>query len=139
MLASVRQLCAGELICVVGCGGDRDPGKRGLMAQAASDQADVVWLTSDNPRSEDPESIIAQMRAGLGEAAAYECVDRLEAIGRAIAGARADDIVVIAGKGHEDYQEVAGERLPFSDVEAAAAALEYWSDPAGDQRLGGSA
>ncbi|MEW6694370.1 UDP-N-acetylmuramoyl-L-alanyl-D-glutamate--2,6-diaminopimelate ligase [Tepidimonas thermarum] len=126
-LQALRPLAArrgGRLWCVLGCGGDRDPGKRPLMAAAAEQGADRVVLTSDNPRSEDPRHILAQMQAGLRDpAAAWVEPDRAQAIARAIAAAQACDIVLLAGKGHEDYQEIAGVRRPFSDLEQARAAL----------------
>lgn len=116
VLAALRPATAGRLICVFGCGGDRDPGKRPLMAAAAERHADELWLTSDNPRSEDPLAIIADMRSGLsGARRVRECADRREAIAAAVADAGPGDTVVIAGKGHEDYQEVNGRRTPFSD------------------------
>jgi UDP-N-acetylmuramoyl-L-alanyl-D-glutamate--2,6-diaminopimelate ligase len=116
VLASLRPATRGRLICVFGCGGDRDTGKRPLMAAAAERHADELWLTSDNPRSEDPLTIIDAMRGGLsGRVATHVCPDRREAIARALAAADTDDLVLVAGKGHEDYQEVAGERRRFSD------------------------
>jgi UDP-N-acetylmuramoyl-L-alanyl-D-glutamate--2,6-diaminopimelate ligase len=118
MLEALRPHVTGRLVCVFGCGGDRDPGKRPLMAHAAEQHADVVWLTSDNPRSEDPEVILQEMRAGLSDATeVHVCVDRRQAIELAIGQADAADLVVVAGKGHEDYQEIAGRRLAFSDRE----------------------
>lgn len=113
-LSALRENCAGRLICVVGCGGDRDPGKRPQMAGAASRLADEVWLTSDNPRSEDPETILADMQPGLVSVAHME-PDRAAAIRGAITAATPRDVVLIAGKGHEDYQEIKGKRLPFDD------------------------
>jgi len=116
VLATLRPRTPGRLICVFGCGGDRDAGKRPLMAAAAEQIADVLWLTSDNPRSESASAIIADMRAGLtGRACAHEEPDRRAAIAGALDRASPDDLVVVAGKGHEDYQEVAGVRRPFSD------------------------
>ncbi|MEW5887508.1 MAG: UDP-N-acetylmuramoyl-L-alanyl-D-glutamate--2,6-diaminopimelate ligase [Pseudomonadota bacterium] len=112
----------GRLICVFGCGGERDPGKRPLMGEVAVDHADKVIITSDNPRGEDPERILDDVARGTGARAA-RIVDRAEAIRRAIQEADARDVVLIAGKGHEAYQEIAGRRLPFSDLEQAAAAL----------------
>jgi UDP-N-acetylmuramoyl-L-alanyl-D-glutamate--2,6-diaminopimelate ligase len=118
MLEALRPHVTGRLVCVFGCGGDRDPGKRPLMAHAAEQHADVVWLTSDNPRSEDPEVILQEMRAGLSDATeVHVCVDRRQAIELAIGQADAADLIVVAGKGHEDYQEIAGRRLAFSDRE----------------------
>ena len=117
-LGALASHCRGRLICVVGCGGNRDQGKRPQMARAAVSGADAVWLTSDNPRWEDPEAIIGQMRAGLDDAAAVrEEVDRGAAIAGAIAEAEPRDLVVIAGKGHETCQEIRGCRRPFSDRE----------------------
>jgi UDP-N-acetylmuramoyl-L-alanyl-D-glutamate--2,6-diaminopimelate ligase len=113
---------SGRLICVFGCGGDRDPGKRPLMGAVAARVADRVMLTSDNPRGELPAAIIADIAAGAGAAALIE-EDRAEAIRSTVAAAQAEDVVLIAGKGHESYQEVAGVRLPFSDVEHAKRAL----------------
>ncbi|HRO35118.1 UDP-N-acetylmuramoyl-L-alanyl-D-glutamate--2,6-diaminopimelate ligase [Thauera sp.] len=115
----------GHLACVFGCGGDRDPGKRPLMGEIASAIADRVVITSDNPRSEDPLRIIEAIAAGAGPTA--ECIaDRAQAIARAVGEAQADDVVLIAGKGHEPYQEILGERLPFSDLEQAKRALAAW-------------
>lgn len=114
----------GRLLGVVGCGGDRDATKRPLMAAVAEREADGVCLTSDNPRSEDPLTILRQMVAGLRDAAAVRVEpDRARAIADVVAGAAAHDVVLIAGKGHEDYQEIQGQKLPFSDVGQAAAAL----------------
>ncbi len=102
--------------CVFGCGGDRDPGKRPLMGRIAEAGADVVIVTDDNPRTEDSAAIIAQILAGMHDAAAAQVVpDRAEAIRQAIAEADAGDVVVVAGKGHEDYQVVGTETRAFSD------------------------
>jgi len=118
VLKALRQHSTGELVCVMGCGGDRDKGKRPLMAAVADELADVLWLTSDNPRSEDPELILDAMRGGLaGQSCVYECVDRADAIRRAVACANEGDVILVAGKGHEDYQEFATGRVPFSDVQ----------------------
>jgi UDP-N-acetylmuramyl-tripeptide synthetase len=126
-LRPLAQARGGSLTCVLGCGGDRDTHKRPLMAAAAEQHADRIVLTSDNPRSENPQHIVAQMRAGLSPAASVEeCLDRAHAIAHAVAHAHAHDVVLIAGKGHEDYQEVAGVRHPFSDVTHAQAALQTW-------------
>lgn len=119
----------GSLCCVVGCGGNRDAGKRPLMAAAAECESDRLLLTSDNPRSEDPLQILAQMRAGLARPAAVEVEsDRAAAIARAVAGAGARDVVLLAGKGHEDYQEIAGVKRPFSDLEQGRLALQAWRE-----------
>ena len=114
-----------RLICVFGCGGDRDPGKRPLMGGVAARLADQVVVTSDNPRSEAPAAIIAQVMAGVrGKAEAIE--DRQVAIFSAVHQATAGDVVLLAGKGHETYQEIAGVRHPFDDREVARAALADW-------------
>ncbi|MBE0612653.1 MAG: UDP-N-acetylmuramoyl-L-alanyl-D-glutamate--2,6-diaminopimelate ligase [Burkholderiales bacterium] len=131
-LSGLRPLAAsGRLICVFGCGGDRDRGKRALMGSIAARGADRVLLTSDNPRGEDPIGIITDILEGvLAEAdtgqAPLVIADRREAIAAAIAAAAAGDVVLIAGKGHEDYQELEGRRIPFSDVAVAAEALAAW-------------
>jgi UDP-N-acetylmuramoyl-L-alanyl-D-glutamate--2,6-diaminopimelate ligase len=114
----------GELICVLGCGGDRDAAKRPLMAAAAEQHAQHVVLTSDNPRSEDPQTILNHMLAGLNNAAkTIVMADRAQAIAQSVQRARAQDVVLVAGKGHEDYQEIAGVKYPFSDVQQARDAL----------------
>ncbi|HEX4331166.1 MAG TPA: UDP-N-acetylmuramoyl-L-alanyl-D-glutamate--2,6-diaminopimelate ligase [Usitatibacter sp.] len=111
-----------KLVCVFGCGGDRDPGKRPMMGASASRLADEVIVTSDNPRSEPPHAIIDQVLAGIsGPVEAIE--DRQVAIFSAVNHAQPGDVVLLAGKGHETYQEIAGVRHPFSDREVAAAAL----------------
>jgi UDP-N-acetylmuramyl-tripeptide synthetase len=120
----------GSLVCVFGCGGDRDPGKRPEMGRVAAALATKIVVTSDNPRSEDPGVIAQGVMRGLAEAGfrRYHVeLDRAKAIRSAVAGARWGDVVLIAGKGHEDYQEAGGVRTPFSDaseVEAALAAVE---------------
>ena len=127
VLASLRKICTqGRLICVFGCGGNRDKGKRPLMGRAASEGADRVIVTSDNPRHEDPMAIIDAITPGMKAGYKVE-PDRARAIFEAIGMARAADVVLIAGKGHEDFQEMAGENLPFSDVDAALRALGAWS------------
>jgi UDP-N-acetylmuramoyl-L-alanyl-D-glutamate--2,6-diaminopimelate ligase len=123
LLRAARALVEGRLIVVFGCGGDRDRGKRPLMGEIAARRADVAIVTSDNPRSEDPEAIIRDVLAGAG-GSAEAIVDRREAIGSAVEQARPGDVVVIAGKGHEQGQEFAGGRkLPFDDVAVAREAL----------------
>jgi UDP-N-acetylmuramoyl-L-alanyl-D-glutamate--2,6-diaminopimelate ligase len=127
VLATLREIVSGgRLICVFGCGGNRDKGKRPLMGQAATQGADEVWVTSDNPRNEDPRHIIDDILAGMRGKPHVE-PDRARAIFEAIGGARQGDVVLIAGKGHEDYQEIASERLPFTDVAVAKKALEAWA------------
>jgi UDP-N-acetylmuramoyl-L-alanyl-D-glutamate--2,6-diaminopimelate ligase len=136
LLRTLRPLTRGRLITVFGCGGDRDRGKRPLMAEAVARFSDRVLATSDNPRSEDPERILADVDRGLGklervsperlgqtERSYSLLADRRRAIEVAIAIARPEDTVVIAGKGHEDYQIVGRERLPFSDPQEARRAL----------------
>lgn len=124
VLEAARPLTSGRLIVLFGCGGDRDRTKRPLMAAAASQFADEVWLTSDNPRTEDPLKIIADARAGLRpKTSVKEVVDRREAIFGAIKGANSGDTVVLAGKGHEDYQIIGREKIPMDDRKIAAEAL----------------
>lgn len=130
-LAAAREHFPGRLHCVVGCGGDRDTGKRPLMAAAAERGADRVLFTSDNPRGEHPDAIIEQMRAGLDDPGAVQVeTDRRRAVALAVSQAGADDVVLVAGKGHEDYQEVAGERHPMDDRDLAREALAAWRVPA---------
>jgi UDP-N-acetylmuramoyl-L-alanyl-D-glutamate--2,6-diaminopimelate ligase len=125
VLRAARELTDGRVIVVFGAGGDRDRGKRPLMGRAARALADRVVVTSDNPRSEDPEAIIAQVLDGTGEGPDVEAiVDRREAIARAVELAGAGDVVVIAGKGHEQGQEFEdGRKMPFDDVTVAREAL----------------
>lgn len=124
VLQALRPHCRGKLFCVFGAGGDRDPGKRPQMGAAAERYADVVVLTSDNPRNEPAERIIDQIAAGLQRPRqARRLVERGAAIEAAIAAAQADDLVLIAGKGHEDYQQIGAQRLPFSDRERVRLAL----------------
>ncbi len=116
VLAGLRADCGGELWCVFGCGGDRDRGKRPLMAQAAEAHADRLLVTSDNPRFESPQQIVAEICAGLQQHRQVRVeVDRAAAIRHAIEHAAPADTILIAGKGHEDYQDIAGVRQPFSD------------------------
>lgn len=124
-LRPVAQRRGGLLWIVFGAGGDRDPGKRPLMGQAALSGADRIVLTSDNPRSEDPERIIQEVAAGMpAPASSVTCIaDRARAIEHAIGEAGRADAVLIAGKGHEQYQEAAGRRVPFSDWHCARSAL----------------
>jgi len=116
VLDAARAHARGRLICVFGCGGDRDPGKRPLMGALAESRADLVVVTDDNPRTEDSRAIIEQILAGMQQPeAAHVVSDRAEAIHFALAEADAGDVVVVAGKGHEDYQIVGREVRPFSD------------------------
>jgi len=124
-LTALRAHCAGRLICVFGCGGERDAGKRPLMGAIAERLADVAIVTGDNPRGEDGDAIVAQIVAGLRDPArAVIERDRGVAIGRALSMADAGDVVLIAGKGHETYQDGAQGRRPFDDLAVARAALE---------------
>jgi UDP-N-acetylmuramoyl-L-alanyl-D-glutamate--2,6-diaminopimelate ligase len=125
VLRTARELATGRLIVVVGAGGDRDRGKRPLMGAAAAEHADTVILTSDNPRSEDPERIIDAMAEGAGGGDhVMRITDRRAAIDHAIGLAGPGDVVLIAGKGHETYQEIAGGvKLPFDDRDVAREAL----------------
>ncbi|WP_416400657.1 UDP-N-acetylmuramoyl-L-alanyl-D-glutamate--2,6-diaminopimelate ligase [Alicycliphilus denitrificans] len=126
-LAALRPMAAqrgGRLWCVFGCGGNRDAGKRPLMGAVAQREADRVIVTSDNPRGEEPRAIIHQILLGTIAGISVRAEeDRAAAIGLAVAEAEAADVVLIAGKGHEDYQETAGRRQPFSDMAHARAAL----------------
>jgi len=120
VLEAARAHARGRLLCVFGCGGDRDPGKRPLMGAIAEAAADVVFVTDDNPRTEPSVAIIEQIVGGMRDTTAARVVpDRAEAIRQALAEAEAGDVVVIAGKGHEDYQIVGTEKRPFSDRELA--------------------
>ncbi len=122
ILREARTLTEGRVICVFGCGGDRDRAKRPLMGEAAATLADVAVVTSDNPRTEDPLAIIGEVLAGTGSSVEVE-VDRALAIRRGIELAAPGDVVVIAGKGHEQGQETAGRIVPFDDREVARDAL----------------
>ncbi len=122
VLQTLRPVILGKIICVMGCGGDRDKSKRPLMGAIAEQYADQVWVTNDNPRSESAEGIIADICAGMSEKPFLE-LERATAIHAAIASAKSGDVVLVAGKGHEDYQEIAGHRLPFSDVQCVRLAL----------------
>jgi UDP-N-acetylmuramoyl-L-alanyl-D-glutamate--2,6-diaminopimelate ligase len=116
VLHAVRAHCAGKMWCVFGCGGDRDRGKRPLMGAAAAQSADHVIVTDDNPRSEDPAAIVREIQAGFPQGFSAPVVhDRARAIETAVAQAGPDDVVVVAGKGHEDYQLYGAERRSFSD------------------------
>jgi UDP-N-acetylmuramoyl-L-alanyl-D-glutamate--2,6-diaminopimelate ligase len=136
VLAAARKLTAGRLISVFGCGGDRDPLKRPLMGRAGAELSDVPIVTSDNPRSEDPEAIIEQVLAGIPAEARESVIvepDRRVAIAAALGRAEAGDLVVVAGKGHEQGQEFEGGRkIPFDDRDVCREELERL-------RVGGSA
>jgi len=116
VLQTLRELCAHDLWCVFGCGGDRDRQKRSKMGAIAEHIADHVIVTDDNPRHEDPQTIIAQILSGLERPErAIVISDRALAIRTAVSRAAVEDIVLVAGKGHEDYQQVGDRRVLFSD------------------------
>ncbi len=123
-LQAVREHCRGDLWCVFGCGGDRDRGKRPLMGEIAERLADHVVLTHDNPRMEDPTAILDDILAGMKQPSRAQVIpDRAAAIAAAITQARAGDVVLVAGKGHENYQLIGNERIPFSDIEQVRARI----------------
>jgi len=126
-LESARELARGRVICVFGAGGDRDRVKRPLMGRVVNELADVALVTSDNPRSEDPAAIAAEVAAGLDLDVE---LDRRRAIERALEQAHEGDVVLIAGKGHEQGQEIAGRKLPFDDREVVREALRRLRAPA---------
>ncbi|MCU1721049.1 UDP-N-acetylmuramoyl-L-alanyl-D-glutamate--2,6-diaminopimelate ligase [Pseudomonas sp. 5P_5.1_Bac1] len=127
VLEALRPHAQGKLTCLFGCGGDRDRGKRPLMAEMAERLADRVIVTDDNPRTEDPLVIFDDIRPGLTNPESATFISgRGEAIAGAIASAAADDVIVLAGKGHEDYQEINGQRHDFSDLVEAEKALAVW-------------
>lgn len=121
-LREVATARGGKLLCLFGCGGDRDPGKRPLMGEVVDRLADVAIVSSDNPRGEEPQAIIAAILSGMRQGARVEA-DRAGAIRQAVRDASPHDVLLIAGKGHEPYQEIAGRRLPFSDIDEARQAL----------------
>jgi len=123
ILMVLRQLHPKRLITVFGCGGNRDRGKRPLMAAAAERHSDLVIMTSDNPRNEDPQAILREMQTGMKGAQYETFVDRESAIRRAVELAGSGDIILVAGKGHENYQETGSEKIPFDDVHVTARAM----------------
>ncbi len=124
-LNAVRQHCTGKLVCVFGCGGNRDTGKRSLMGEVATRYADFTVITSDNPRNENPQEIVNQIIEGCVDSSKYKIiVDREEAIISALRMASANDAVLIAGKGHEKYQYIESEKIPFDDTEIVTQELE---------------
>jgi UDP-N-acetylmuramoyl-L-alanyl-D-glutamate--2,6-diaminopimelate ligase len=124
-LRQVAQQRGGQLWCVMGCGGDRDPAKRPLMGAVADQGADHVVLTSDNPRSENPQAIISQILRGVaGQQTVQVQADRAQAIAHAVQHAGDNDVVLIAGKGHEATQDIAGQKFAFSDRDHALLALQ---------------
>jgi UDP-N-acetylmuramoyl-L-alanyl-D-glutamate--2,6-diaminopimelate ligase len=124
VLRAARGLTKGRLICVFGCGGDRDRGKRPMMGKIATDLSDLTVVTSDNPRTEDPDAILAEIVAGISGGAFEVIADRRQAIHRAVSVARPGDVVLIAGKGDETYQEIQKVRTHFDDREVAREALK---------------
>ena len=125
VLTAAKRITERELICVFGCGGDRDNGKRPKMGNISARIADYSVITSDNPRTENPDAIIVQIVSNLPHDTKYVCIsDRRDAIHHAITTAKSGDVVVIAGKGHEDYQEINGKRFPFDDRVIASDVLE---------------
>ena len=124
VLKTLRELEPGRLITVFGCGGDRDRQKRPLMGRIADQNADYSVITSDNPRKEDPNAIISEIEKGFDSDRYEKVAERAEAIARAIALAQPRDIILIAGKGHETYQEFADHTVPFDDIQAARRAIE---------------
>ncbi len=126
VLSTMREVAPkGRLICIFGCGGDRDAGKRPVMGRIASRLADHVVVTSDNPRSEDPRAIISEIIAGI-EGDYCVMADREKAIRQTILASSMFDMILIAGKGHEEYQEISGKKFPFSDLEISRAAIDEW-------------
>lgn len=116
-LSALRPLTRGRLLAVFGCGGDRDRGKRPMMGRIAAERADLAIVTSDNPRTENPDAIIDDVERGMGGAPRLRITDRLEAIRRALDEARPDDTILLAGKGHETYQVIGTEKQPFDEKE----------------------
>ncbi len=137
VLLTLREACVApegeesKLISVFGCGGERDSGKRSMMGCVAEKFSDYCIVTSDNPRSEDPQQIIAQVISGMSAKTHQVIVDRADAIDTAIRHARCKDVILVAGKGHEDSQEINGVKYPFSDVNVAMQALKIWSKETG--------
>jgi len=132
VLLTLREVggASSRVICVFGCGGERDRGKRPMMGRVAGRFADHCIVTSDNPRSEDPQHIIDEIVGGMDAGSREIVAERAAAIARAIGMARQDDTVLVAGKGHEDYQEIGAVRHPFRDADVAAQALATWREPA---------
>lgn len=118
ILSAVKIYTKGRVISVFGCGGNRDKNKRPMMGEASGRVADYTIITSDNPRDEEPEEIVKEIENGIKKTKGkYECiVDRVEAIKKAIKMANQKDIIVLAGKGHEQYQEIKGKRYPFDEA-----------------------
>ena len=125
VLQSIKKLCKGKLITVFGCGGDRDRSKRPLMGSIAEEFSDYVFITSDNPRSEDPEKIVSEILKGTEKRDQIKIdIDRFKAINESIKFANKEDIVLIAGKGHEDYQILNDKVINFDDRKIAQKLLQ---------------
>jgi UDP-N-acetylmuramoyl-L-alanyl-D-glutamate--2,6-diaminopimelate ligase len=120
----LRPLKPGRIIAVFGCGGDRDRGKRPLMGEVAARQADLAIVTSDNPRTEDPRSILDDIEAGMAGVTHQRIVDRLAAIHAALVEGRPGDTVLLAGKGHETYQILGTGKIPFDEREIVLKAVK---------------
>jgi len=128
LLKTARKLTKGRLLFLFGCGGDRDSGKRPLMGRMASQYADLIFLTEDNPRSEDPKVIVQQIMHGIEEKSKVQIIiDRAEGIKKALETVRAGDTLVLAGKGHEDYQIIGDKKIHFSDKETVLELLSAGS------------
>ena len=128
VLKALREHTEARIWCVFGCGGDRDVGKRPLMGAIAETQADEVILTSDNPRSEDPEQILANIKQGMTNPTHTQIqADRRQAIALAISQARSGDVVLVAGKGHETWQQIGNDRFPYSDIDEVESQLDVWT------------
>lgn len=123
VLETIQDFAQNKIYCIVGCGGDRDKGKRPKMAKIAADHSDYPVFTMDNPRTEDPKEIMADMLTGIPENRATVIMDRHDAIAQTIKKAQPGDVILIAGKGHEDYQILGREKVHFDDVEEASGAL----------------
>jgi len=123
-LATLKPLTRGRLIVVFGCGGDRDRGKRAIMGRIAAEGADLAVVTSDNPRTEDPDAIVDDVEQGMGTVPHRRITDRLAAIHAALEEARPGDTLLLAGKGHETYQVVGTEKVPFDEREIVERAVK---------------
>ena len=128
VLQALKEHCTGRLWCVFGCGGDRDSGKRPLMGAIAEELADEVILTNDNPRSEDPAQILTDIQHGMTQPDRAQLLpDRRQAIAHTIVAAKPGDVVLIAGKGHEAWQQIGDTQLPFSDIDEVQVHLDAWT------------
>ena len=123
-LATLKPLTRGRLIVVFGCGGDRDKGKRAIMGRIAAEGSDLAVVTSDNPRTEDPDAIVDDVEQGMGSVPHRRITDRLAAIHAALEEARAGDTLLLAGKGHETYQVIGTEKVPFDEREIVEQAVK---------------